>query len=225
MTGPPGLAELGLPASRGWLTVEAGPLAGPGEVLAFAFGLHAGIAPVRGRFVLRLERDGVVVASEAAVVRLGLSSRQGVGLSVRVPREVPAAYTLVLEHDDQSWSWPVTVPEQRVDVEVEVSPSPVPRGARAMVRWWNRGPHELLTGPGYTLHRRAGDDWVSVDPFDGEDAGWAAVGIGVAPGERGSFPFDVPRLTEPGLHRLSLWFMDEEHGVRDARPSATFEVV
>jgi Bacterial Ig-like domain len=225
----PGLDELGLPAARGWTVIYRGGARAPGTTLTFAAGLRDGVASVRRRYVWTLSDASVVVDREQADVG-AISSRRPVQLAVRLPDVAPAAHDLTLDIITSTGlrtavRWPVTVPEQRVDARLECRPSRARRGETLTATIHNDGPTELITGHCYAIDRRESDRWIAVDPFDGEEGAWPAVGLIVQPGGTLDQAVHVPRSTEPGVHRIVKHVSAEAAGIQDAAVIATFHVL
>lgn len=230
-------AALGLPADGGWVVLElgvahafGGPVAcPPGTELTFACGLDHGVARVRRRLAWRLSAGGEVVAEDVADVGV-LGTRRPVRLVVRVPAPTPRDYELSLRAtgagiDEVAFIWPVTVPGQEVDVGLTCRPEVVRHGDALVARAVNPGPGGWFTGLMFELERRVGDGWVAVDPFDGRDEAWAAVGVTVSPGEALVDELSVPFGTEPGLHRIVHRVSLEMQGIEDAALVGHFRVV
>jgi hypothetical protein len=137
-----------------------------------------------------------------------LRSGERVTLAVRLPPHAPASYRLRLqvgssEGSAKSFLWPVEVPEQRVDARVVAQPRRLRRGETFTATLHNDGPTEIMTGQAFALERFSDGDWEDVDPFDGdENRGWLAIGLPVAPGGSRDFQVQVPRMTQPGRHRM-----------------------
>ena len=196
--------------------------------MRFAAGLHAGVASVRRRYVWTLSDGGAVISRQEADVG-AMSSRRPVELAVQVPDGAPAVYDVTLEiitsARQMAVGWPVTVPDQRVDARLECRPSRVRRGETLTATIRNDGQTELFTGLSYAIHRREGDRWAAVDPFDGEEAAWPAVGLTVQPRDTLEQSAHVPSRTEPGVHRMLKHVSALTAGVRDALLIAEFDVV
>jgi len=198
----PTFAELGLPEDRGFVSMDLGGTHPPGASLEFTIGVYDGVAPVRRRFAWALVGDGGEIARAEAGIG-ALSARDPLHLVVRVPDQAPAGYRLTLRIDDRVLEWPVSVPEQWIEGRVVCEPARVRRGDRMTVTLHNDGPGELSFGLPYAIERSSGEEWVEVDPFDGDEQyAWAAIGFGLASGGAHEFKIDVPRRTEPGLHRV-----------------------
>jgi hypothetical protein len=203
---PPTFEDLGLPREGGQMALDLGGTHAPGAYLGFEVGLYDGEAAIDRRYVWSLwDEDQVVDTDEASVG--SLRAGEYVRLGVRLPRRAPANYRLRLtvsasDGASTAFLWPVAVPEQRVEARLEIEAASVERGATFTATLHNEGPTEIMTGGDFALERRAGDTWEYVDPFDGENVAWAAVGLLVAPGGSREFRVDVPRLTLPGRHRM-----------------------
>lgn len=149
---------------------------------------------------------------------------------MQLPDIAPAAYDLTLDiitstGQTNAARWRVTVPEQRVDARLECRPSRVHRGEALIATIHNDGPTELFTGPSYSIDRQASDRWIAVDPFDGEEGAWSAVGLIVRPGDTLEQAVPVPRSTEPGGHRIVKHVSAETAGIQDAGLVAAFDVL
>jgi hypothetical protein len=220
----PTFAELGLPEDRGYVTMDLGGTHAPGAELGFTIGLHAGVAAIHRRFAWVLAVDGRELAREEA--RVGaISARRPVRLAVRLPDDAPADYRLALEIDGRALEWPVRVPEQRIEARFVCVPDRVRRGDRLTATLHNTGPSELFFGASFGIERREGERWTSVDPFDGDESiAWPAIGYGLRRGGESELIIDVPRLTEPGLHRVVKCVSACGAGVLEAWVTAEFTV-
>jgi hypothetical protein len=218
-----------LPAARGWTVIDRGGARAPGSKLTFAAGLRDGVASVRRRYVWTLSDESAVVDRQQADVGV-ISSRRPVELAVQVPDLAPAAYDLTLDiitstGQTTAIRWRVTVPDQRVAARLECRPSEVRRGETLTATIHNHGPTELLTGLFYAIDRRESDRWIAVDPFDGEEGAWPAVGLIVRPGDTLEQAVRVPASTERGAHRIVKHVSAEAAGIQDAALIAAFHVV
>lgn len=220
----PTLEQLGLPEDRGYVSADLGGTYPPGASLEFAVGIHDGIASVRRNFawVLAGER-GEIARAQAGVG--SIAAHRPIRLVVRVPDDAPADYRLTLEIDDRVLEWPVRVPEQRIETRFVCEPEMARRGETITATLHNDGPSELFFGEPYGIERLDGDTWLDVDAFDGdENIAWPAIGYELRPGGTFDVGFDVPRLTEPGLHRVVKHVSAFEAGIADARLTAEFTV-
>jgi Big-like domain-containing protein len=113
----------------------------------------------------------------------------------------------------------------RIETRFVCVPERARRGERVIATLHNDGPNDLFFGAMYEIERRCGDAWIDVDPFDGdENVAWPAIGYLLQPGGTFGVGFDVPRVTEPGLHRVIKHVASEEAGVLDAALTAEFTV-
>jgi hypothetical protein len=224
---PPSFGDVGLPRGRGQIALSLGGTYAPGVRLGFQIGLYEGAASVSRHFSWSLWEGPELIERDEVSVET-LRSGERVTLGILLPRRAPASYQLRLQvaspdGSAKSFLWPVEVPEQRVEARLVAQPSRLRRGETFTATLHNDGPTEITAGEAFALERFADGDWEDVDPFDGENVGWLAIGYVVAPGGSKDFQVQVPRMTQPGRHRMIKRISAETARVRK-KVAAEFDV-